>query len=54
MRSGADHRFCGLPGQADNRLASGRPFVTADERLANVLASRFPVRWLGAYVKAEP
>ena len=23
--------------------------VTADERLANALASRFPVRWLGAF-----
>ena len=25
----------------------GCPFVTADERLADVLAARFPVRWLG-------
>ena len=24
------------------------PLVTADERLANALAARFPVRWLGA------
>ena len=24
-------------------------FVTADERLANALAARFPVRWLGSY-----
>ena len=23
--------------------------ITADERLANALASRFPVKWLGAY-----
>jgi len=27
---------------------SGTPLVTADERLANALAARFPVRWLGA------
>jgi len=33
-------------------LASGRPFITADERLANVLAARFPVRWLGTYTPA--
>jgi len=25
-----------------------QPLVTADERLANALAARFPVRWLGA------
>jgi predicted nucleic acid-binding protein len=25
------------------------PLVTADERLANALAARFPIRWLGAY-----
>ena len=24
------------------------PLVTADERLANALAARFPIRWLGA------
>ena len=29
-------------------VASRRPLVTADERLANALASRFPVRWLGS------
>jgi len=23
--------------------------ITADERLANALAARFPVRWLGAF-----
>lgn len=27
----------------------GAQLLTADERLANVLASRFPVRWLGVY-----
>jgi len=30
------------------RNGSGTPLVTADERLANALAARFPVRWLGA------
>jgi predicted nucleic acid-binding protein len=29
-------------------VTSGRPLLTADERLANALAARFPVRWLGA------
>jgi predicted nucleic acid-binding protein len=29
-------------------IDSAAPFVTADERLANALAARFPVRWLGA------
>ena len=29
-------------------VASNAPLVTADERLANALAARFPVRWLGA------
>jgi predicted nucleic acid-binding protein len=29
-------------------VQSNRPFVTADERLANVLAAHFPVRWLGS------
>jgi predicted nucleic acid-binding protein len=29
-------------------VATARPLVTADERLANALAARFPVRWLGA------
>jgi predicted nucleic acid-binding protein len=29
-------------------LSSGRPLVTADERLANSLAAHFPVRWLGS------
>lgn len=24
------------------------PLLTADERLANALAARFPIRWLGA------
>ena len=27
---------------------SNMPLVTADERLANALAARFPIRWLGA------
>jgi predicted nucleic acid-binding protein len=27
---------------------SNGEFVTADERLANALAARFPVKWLGA------
>ncbi len=29
-------------------VRSGAPLITADERLANVLAARFPVKWLGA------
>lgn len=29
-------------------LASGRFLITADERLANALAVRLPVRWLGS------
>ena len=29
-------------------IASDRPLVTADERLANALAAHFPVRWLGS------
>ena len=29
-------------------VASERPLVTADERLANTLAAHFPVRWLGS------
>lgn len=28
---------------------SGADLITADERLANALAARFPVKWLGAY-----
>ena len=28
---------------------SGAPVITADERLVNRLASRFPIQWLGAY-----
>jgi predicted nucleic acid-binding protein len=28
---------------------SNFPLLTADERLANALASRFPIRWLGAF-----
>jgi len=28
---------------------TGRELITADERLVNALASRFPVRWLGAF-----
>ena len=30
------------------QLLRGFPEVTADERLANALAARMPVRWLGA------
>ena len=32
-------------------LAAARsiPLLTADERLANALAARFPIRWLGAW-----
>jgi len=33
-------------------LETDRAFITADERLANALAARFPVRWLGAYARA--
>jgi predicted nucleic acid-binding protein len=29
-------------------VASGQALVTADERLANALAARFPIRWLGS------
>ena len=29
-------------------VISSVPLVTADERLANALAARYPVRWLGA------
>ena len=29
-------------------VASNAPLVTADERLVNAFAARFPVRWLGA------
>jgi predicted nucleic acid-binding protein len=29
-------------------VVSNTPFLTADERLANALAARFPIRWLGA------
>lgn len=28
-------------------VMSGRPLLTADERLVNALGQRFPVRWLG-------
>lgn len=31
-------------------VASGRPLVTADERLVNAIGARFPVRWLGSMV----
>ncbi|MGA2148163.1 MAG: type II toxin-antitoxin system VapC family toxin [Bryobacteraceae bacterium] len=30
-------------------VAADAPLLTADERLANALAARFPVRWLGTY-----
>ncbi len=29
-------------------VQAGSDLITADERLANVLAARFPVKWLGA------
>jgi predicted nucleic acid-binding protein len=29
-------------------VMSGRPLLTADERLVNVLGHRFPIRWLGS------
>lgn len=29
-------------------VATSKPLVTADERLANALAAHFPVRWLGS------
>jgi predicted nucleic acid-binding protein len=29
-------------------VISNAPLVTADERLANALAARYPVRWLGS------
>ena len=30
-------------------VSAGAPLLTADERLANALAARFPVRWIGSY-----
>jgi predicted nucleic acid-binding protein len=30
-------------------VMTGRPLLTADEKLANALAAYFPVRWLGAF-----
>lgn len=30
-------------------LSATAELITADERLANALASRFPIRWLGAF-----
>lgn len=30
-------------------MQSKSELITADERLANVMAARFPVKWLGAY-----
>jgi predicted nucleic acid-binding protein len=30
-------------------VQSKRDLITADERLANALAARFPVKWLGAF-----
>jgi len=29
-------------------IAANAPLLTADERLANTLAARFPILWLGA------
>lgn len=34
-------------------LVCDAQLLTADERLANALAARFPVRWLGAYCGAR-
>lgn len=31
-------------------VESNRPLLTADERLANALAARFPIRWLGGVI----
>jgi predicted nucleic acid-binding protein len=31
-------------------VESNTPLLTADERLANALSARFPVRWLGALI----
>ncbi len=31
-------------------VASGRPMITADERLVNAVGAHLPVRWLGAEV----
>ncbi len=31
-------------------VESGRPLLTADERLVNAAGARFPVRWLGSLV----
>jgi predicted nucleic acid-binding protein len=30
-------------------VQSGAELITADERLANALAARFPVKWLGSF-----
>jgi predicted nucleic acid-binding protein len=38
-----DSLYVALAIQSDSEL------ITADERLANVLAARFPVKWLGAF-----
>ena len=32
-------------------IESSTEFITADDRLANALAARFPVKWLGAMLK---
>lgn len=42
-RSVCDSLYVALAAQ------SKTPLLTADERLANSLAARFPVKWLGAY-----
>ncbi|MFN0168355.1 MAG: hypothetical protein ACKV22_18160 [Bryobacteraceae bacterium] len=31
-------------------VASGRPLITAAERLVNAVGTRLPVRWLGSVV----
>jgi len=35
-------------------VASGRPLVTADERLANAVSTHLPVRWLGSAALCNP
>jgi len=32
-------------------IAANAPLLTADERLANTLAARFPILWLGPLIK---
>ncbi|MBZ5661648.1 MAG: type II toxin-antitoxin system VapC family toxin [Acidobacteriia bacterium] len=46
-RSVYDSLYVALAVQTNSQL------ITADERLANSLAARFPVKWLGAIQKSE-